>query len=560
MKITLKAKIILSVLLCFLIVWLPSILILFSYMNREVYREAGNAERTQIENAVADVNDDLFSIIEAVAWICSDRSVADVFSYPSFNARGATVSVMNAQTRISAYMAASPAWEHLNKIVIFSPSSDISFELVKWRSGTVYDSAAIMARDDYKSLTFPEGAIVSLMLGKTLNPPEETAVIAYGRVREADAYVYAEFSSDIFSPLVSSNATMYIVSDEIVLPNGSIPARYLDESHYASSSYPLEIPGISAVHFLDRNPLRLASSSGLIVLIVVILASILLFILVSILLSRYLTRASSRLVRHIEYLMETKDFGYTDKAIESGKDEIASIGHAVNAMSISISKLLERNEALFEDKKKMEIDMLQMQVNPHFLYNTLESMHYLAEVQKNDGIAKMSRGLSTLLRNLAKGSSNKILLSEELSLLHDYDDIQQVRYMGMYEIEYMIPPQLLSYGIQKFTLQPLVENSIFHGIEPSKHFGVITISASLENDTLVLSVMDDGVGMSEEEIEHIFDERKHSKTDMTGVGLKNINERIKLVYGKEYGLSFESVKGSYTKVIARIRAERLDNV
>ncbi len=204
----------------------------------------------------------------------------------------------------------------------------------------------------------------------------------------------------------------------------------------------------------------------------------------------------------------------------------------------------------------MEISMLQMQVNPHFLYNTLESMHYLAEVQRNDGIAKMSRGLSTLLRNLAKGSSDRILLRDELSLLQDYDGIQQVRYMGMYEITYRIPEEMKDYLIQKFTLQPLVENAIFHGIEPSGRCGTIMIEAKAENGVLEISVTDDGVGMTEEEIAHIFDERKHSKTDMTGVGVRNINERIRLVYGEEYGLSFESVKGQYTKAIVRIRAEK----
>ncbi len=560
MKATIKTRIIISVLLCFLAVWFPSVLILFSYMNREVYREAGNVVTQQIENAVSDVNDDLFSVVDSVAWICSDRTVSEAFTYPSFETKGAAVAVMDAQSRIAAYLAASPSWDHLNKIVIFSPSSNISFELVKWRSGSLSDVSLIMDREEYRNLSFPDGAIVSLMLGTTINTPYETAVIAYGRVRDSDAYVYAEFSSDIFSPIISSNPMMYIVSDEKVLPSGNIPGEYLDPGIYSSSEYSLEIPGVSAVFFQRLNPLRIISSSGLVVFIVVIAASVLLFVLISVLLSRYLTRASSKLVRHIEYLMETKDFGYTDKEIESGKDEIASIGHAVNAMSISISELLKRNEALFEDKKRMEIDMLQMQVNPHFLYNTLESMHYLAEVQKNDGIARMSRGLSTLLRNMAKGSSSKILLSEELSLLRDYDDIQQVRYMGMYEIEYDIPDALLSYRIQKFTLQPLVENSIFHGIEPSGRFGMIKIGAYLDDGDIVIAVRDDGVGMSADEIEHIFDERKHSKTDMTGVGLKNINERIKLVYGRKYGLSFESVKGSYTVVKVRIRAERFADV
>ena len=556
MRVTLKTRILISVLLCFLAVWLPSVLILFSYMNRAVYRESSNAVRAQVENVAADVNDEIFSIVEAVAWICSEKSVSDAFTYSSLDVPGAAFSVLEAQTRISAYMAASPAGQNLNKIVIFSPHSDIAFEYVKWRSGTLSDAEMILDSQDFSELSFPAGAIVKVSLGRTLNPPYEDAVVVYGRVRNADAYVYAEFSSDIFTPLLSTADGMYIVSDNVILPS-AVPGDLLDESSFALSRYPLDIPGCSAVHYQKRMPLSLISSSGFAMFIVVLVASVLLFVLVSFLLSRHLTKTSSGLVRHIEYLMRTKDFGHTDSSIERGDDEIASIGHAVNEMSVSISELLKRNEILFEDKKRMEIDMLQMQVNPHFLYNTLESMHYLAEVQRNDGIAKMSRGLSTLLRNMAKGTSDKITLAEELSLLRDYDDIQQVRYMGMYEMEYSVPDDLLDCCIQKFTLQPLVENAIFHGIEPAGRFGTIRLEASSSDEVLSISVIDDGVGMSDEAILHVFDERKHSKTDMTGIGLRNINERIKLVYGPAFGLAFESVVNSYMKVTVHIRKERL---
>ena len=559
MKITLKAKILFSVLACFLAVWLPSLVILYSHMNREVFRASGEAMREQIERAVSDVNDSLYSIVDATAWICEDRTVAEAFGYESLDDEGAAYDVFMAQSRISAFMAASPVWDYLNKIVIFSPESEIFFEYARWRSGTLSDAVLIEESRYFQQLSFPNGSVVHLELGTTLNRPYENAVIAYGRIRENSAYVYAEFSADIFAPLLDVFEGMYIISEEMMLPR-DIPPRMLDTSQYSSSVYPLEVPGMQAVYYQKLEPLSLFSSYGAAVFLVIFAATLLLFIIVSVLLSRYLTKASSRLVRHIEYLMETKDFGYTDKSIEKGRDEIAAIGHAVNAMSLSIAALLERNEALFEEKKRMEIDMLQLQVNPHFLYNTLESMHYLAEIQKNDGIARMSRGLSTLLRNLAKGSSDKILLSEELSLLGDYDEIQQVRYMGMYEIIYSVPEPLLAMRIQKFTLQPLVENAIFHGIEPSGEYGTITISASAVDDDLYIYITDNGVGMTEDEVKHIFDERKHSKTDMTGVGVRNINDRIRLIYGEGYGLSFDSEKGKGTRVTVKIKAERGEDV
>ena len=127
MRMKLKNRIVMSVLICFLAVWLPSVLVIFSYMNREMHAASGEALREQISMDVAEVNEELFSIIEAASWICSDKSISDAFSYASIESPGAAVDVIDAQTRIAAYMAASPAGEHLNKIVIFSPSSDISF-------------------------------------------------------------------------------------------------------------------------------------------------------------------------------------------------------------------------------------------------------------------------------------------------------------------------------------------------------------------------------------------------------------------------------------------------
>ena len=555
-SITLKARILFSVILCFIIICVPSFFLLFSHMNRLVYEESMETGEAHVVNAVNRVSEDLEALVTSVAWMCGEESIADALSYKSIEDTGAAIAIIEAQREVSTYMAASPIDSSLNKIVIFNPDTRMGFEYVKGHSGTLYDSYAIMSTDEFRNLSFPTGAVVRLFLTHSINNPDELVVAAYGRMRETDGYVYAELSDNVFRPLFSypDVGNIYILSDGISYPD-AVPSEYMDENNWTMAEYPFVIPGSSVVQFVDRAPLRLASSYGLTVFVGILTASLVLLIVISALLSRYLTRTTSRLEKHIKYLTETKDFGSVNKSIEEGSDEVAAIGRTVNAMSISISELLKRNEMLFEEKKRMEIDMLQLQVNPHFLYNTLESIHYLAEVQKNDGIARMARGLTTLLRNLAKGSNDLIPLSDELRLLGDYDDIQQVRYMGMYELVFSVPDELLGYQIQKFTLQPLVENAIFHGIEPSMRCGTIDISASLDGSDLLIIVADDGVGMTQEEINLAFEPKKHSKTDMTGIGIRNINERIRLMYGDGYGLSFESVKGQYTKAIVRLKAE-----
>ena len=555
---TLKVKILISVVFCFLLVGIPAFFILFSHMNSLIYIESEEVNRARILNAVGNVNDELSAVVDAVAWICGEESVREALLFNDLSLDGAAMAVIEAQSNVSTYMTASAAWKNLNKIVIFNADTGFFFEYVKNRYGNLDDINRIISLPEFQNLSFPTGSVVRLFFTRTLDNPSEPAVAAYGKIRgTGEAYVYAEISAQIFSPLFSSSESgnVYIVSPSEAYPE-EIPQSLSDESSWSRTVYDLFIPDCSVVQFIERSPLRIASSYGLAAFIGILITSIILLVLLSALLSRYLTRATYRLEKHIRYLTATNDFGYVDPDIEKGNDEIAAIGHTVNAMSVSISELLKRNESLFEEKKRMEIDMLQMQVNPHFLYNTLESIHYLAEIQKNDGIARMSRGLTTLLRNIAKGQGDKILLSEELDLLSEYDEIQQVRYMGMYEIEYLVPEELRNYMIQKFTLQPLVENAIFHGIEPSGRYGKIIIEAELDKADLVISVTDDGVGMDDSEIAHVFERKKHSKTDMTGVGVRNIDERIKLLYGSGYGLSFESEKGVYTKAVVRIKAEQ----
>ena len=202
------------------------------------------------------------------------------------------------------------------------------------------------------------------------------------------------------------------------------------------------------------------------------------------------------------------------------------------------------------------MDLLQSQVNPHFLYNTLNSVYWMAVVQKNTGIEKMVKSLVNLLKNISKGVSDKIPLSEELALLDDYVSIQSIRYMGAFEYRCRVPEELLQYRIIKFTLQPLVENAIFHGVAPKGSFGVITVDAFEEADFLVLTITDDGVGMTQERAAALLASGERvAQGSMTGIGLGNVNRRLKLAYGKGAGLAIESVPGEYTKVSVRIGRE-----
>ena len=554
---TLKGRLLATILAIFVFVSVPSFSLLFYYMNSEVFSQRRRVSHNWVQGAADEINTTLSALVEAVSWICfNDRILQAV------DGRNASImTILNAQDTLSSYMVASPAWQSLNKIIVFNEDG-VYFEYTKARNGALEDIELLLSGGRYSSIVFPPGASVHLEIGATLNEPHEAAVIAYGRMNQDGSYIYAEMNLSLFDPALRNAAVenLYIMNEEGFIHPGMEAENLFDEGGYSMDVFPLVIPGASLVHFESRRPLSLSSIYGLSFFLFLVIGSFAIVALVSLVSSHYISRSTTRLVKFLEKLTQQKSFGETDPSLEEGKDEFGGIGKAVNTMSCEIARLLESNDRLSEQKKETELSMLQMQVNPHFLYNTLESIHYLAAIQKAEGIASMSRGLSHLLKNIAKGNGERIPLSDELELVREYDEIQQVRYIGMYEIVYEVPEELMNCRIQKFTLQPLVENAIFHGIVPTGECGTITIKAEKDDRFLYVRVMDDGVGMSEEELAHIYDEESQPllKAKMTGVGIRNINERIRLYYGRECSLSFTSKKGEGTVALVKILLEADD--
>ena len=233
--------------------------------------------------------------------------------------------------------------------------------------------------------------------------------------------------------------------------------------------------------------------------------------------------------------------------------ELGEIGRGINDLSYHVVNLMERRIDDEKQKKDLEYQILQSQINPHFLYNTLNSIKWMATIQGASGIAEMTTALARLLKRVAKGNSSLIPFKEELDLVKDYFLIQQYRYGGSISIDYRIQSEdLYPCMIHRFSLQPIVENALFHGIEPKGSVGKIVIEAHL-NETekgqdLQISITDNGVGMTEETIQGIFDQKepKTSADFFRHVGISNVNQRIQHDYGPRYGISIASEPGVYT--------------
>lgn len=241
--------------------------------------------------------------------------------------------------------------------------------------------------------------------------------------------------------------------------------------------------------------------------------------------------------------------------------ELGDIGKGINSLSTSIVTLMNKRIEDENHKKDLEYQILQSQINPHFLYNTLNSIKWMATIQEAAGIAEMTTALARLMKNVSKGTNLPITLREELELVNDYFLILQYRYGGSIALECKVASEdLYSCLIHRFTLQPIIENSLFHGIEPKGQAGTITVTAvSKESDfgkILEICVKDDGVGMSPETIQKVLNGEDSASTDFfRHVGIHNVNQRIQYAYGERYGISITSEVGVYTAITITIPYE-----
>ncbi len=230
-------------------------------------------------------------------------------------------------------------------------------------------------------------------------------------------------------------------------------------------------------------------------------------------------------------------------------DEVTVLADSVNSMTESIEELVQK---IKEDERKMrraDLRLLQEQINPHFLYNTLDTIVWLIEGHDSDKAVNMVMSLSEFFRlALSKGREYITIRDEEMHI-KSYLEIQQVRYRDILEYDIQIDPELYQYKILKLTLQPLVENSLYHGIKYKRAKGTILVSGQLIDGKVHFKVQDNGVGMEEAELEKLRREIvKPCKDTEKGFGLANVNERIRMNFGAEYGMHIDSAAGEGTCV------------
>lgn len=235
------------------------------------------------------------------------------------------------------------------------------------------------------------------------------------------------------------------------------------------------------------------------------------------------------------------------------RNEIKDLVDSFNVMVERIKELVKKNKEEQEEKRKSEFKALQAQINPHFLYNTLDSIIWMAESNKSKEVIQMTSALSKLLRKSISNQKETVTVAEEIEYVSEYLKIQQMRYHDKLTYEIAVDREIMNCSIAKLVLQPLVENAIYHGIKTKEGKGHITINGAVEDGNAVLRIHDDGVGMDTETLSHIFDGNKGDS--ISKVGVSNVNSRLKLYYGEAYGLQYNSRIGHGTCVTVTVPME-----
>ena len=286
---------------------------------------------------------------------------------------------------------------------------------------------------------------------------------------------------------------------------------------------------------------------------VLFVADLFLFLLAMI--NAFISDKISNPIKRLDGSVREIESGNLDvEIVPSGSYEVEHLGKSIKNMLGRIKVLMSDLVAEHNAKRKSEFDTLQSQINPHFLYNTLDIIVWMIENENSDKAVNIVTALAKFFRiSLSKGK-NIITVKDEVEHVRNYLMIQNMRFKNRFEYSIDVDEKVLSYSSLKLMLQPLVENAIYHGMEFMDGDGEIDVKVFKEDNSLYFTITDNGLGMSEDMVETLLSKDFVPSKKGSGIGVKNVNERIKLYFGSEYGLKVESEPDEGTKITIHLPA------
>ena len=277
----------------------------------------------------------------------------------------------------------------------------------------------------------------------------------------------------------------------------------------------------------------------------IILSVGLLCIGITVLSALLLSRLISNPIVQLTDLAEQIKSGEMSVVFDVGfADEVGVLTSAFSTMIDRIRLLIEEVENEQQTKRSIEFDLLQSQIQPHFLYNSIETINMLIRLDMKENALRMSKSLVEFYRDSLSGGDGIIKISEELRLIENYLNIQSLRYMDYLDYSIQVDDDIYDFEIPKLTLQPLVENAIYHGLKAKGEKGNLLVSGSRRNDIIFITVQDDGIGMTEEQMDNVL---CGEQSESMSFGVKSIELRLQLLYGEKAGVTLESEPGTFTR-------------
>jgi len=509
-----------------------------------------------------DLDSDINTVLTFANWICLDSTISNYLN---------TVERAYSQDIASGRKLSLTAWNHLtnefnivgvrnlvDRVVIATPTGTHFLQTISSGDTQSVTNVPITIMDTeffeelVSSTSYKWNGLYGNPLSRTGNPKVLPIVrpIYSANSSRIIGWVYIDIPVQV---VTNSMKSFVLTKDDALYITFGPGATYRfsqcdlskDTVPQDAISYKLPNTGWTLSYLPSRAAFATRMRTYRILIMLIFLVIVFGGIVLSISLQRTITKPVGRLIERLDKI-GSGDFS-RDEKIE-WNNELGEIGRGINNLSENVSDLMEKR--LLDEKAKhdLEYQILQSQINPHFLYNTLNTIKWMATIQGSEGIADMSTALSRLMKNISKGTENLIPLKDEFSLVDDYFTIMKYRYGGTIELEYVTEDEaLLDQMINRFSMQPIVENAIFHGIEPKGSAGKITIHTYKKDDNVIIDVTDNGIGMSPQSIDDVLSGKNQTGTEFfKQIGIVNVNERIKYTFGDAYGIKISSEVGKFT--------------
>ena len=355
-----------------------------------------------------------------------------------------------------------------------------------------------------------------------------------------------------------SDGRVYVLNDAdtIIFSNRSDaigqPFSQHTSSHDQTTTYPVGISGIRVLNSISDNTVMKATTNMVRTMLTVVIPSMLAMLLIVVLLNRQYQKRIGQLA---SAMLKISLGGLNTRLPVSQKDEIGRLSQAFNRMCEKLDANIRLAFHAELRRKTAELNALQAQINPHFLYNTIESIRMRAMQDGNLDVSDMLMQLGQMFHWMISMDQRIVYLEDEIDYNEAYLDLQKLRYEDSFEYQFDIPGDVLYFGIPKFTLQPIIENAILHGLKENRLSGRITVTALLEGDDLILQVQDNGSGIEPERLKRL---QRHISGECSdpefGVGMQNVHARIHLLFGGHCGVSIHSHQDAGTTVTITLPA------